>query len=169
MKNLFKILRLSFVLVAFLSVSYAQISPTVTIGGLVENPQILQVADLQKMKIETRKNVKIVSLSGEVKRDIGELKGVLLRDVLEKANIKIASPKERGKLYIVVKATDGYTTLFAHNELFNNPTGDNVLLVFEEEKKPLDKDGFVVLITINDKITGPRHVKWVQSIEVKSL
>jgi DMSO/TMAO reductase YedYZ molybdopterin-dependent catalytic subunit len=169
MKNFRQIIRLVIVVIGLLSSAYAQVSLTVELKGLVESPQLLRVSDLQQMKVETRKNVKIVSLSGEVKREIGELKGVLLREILEKAGIKIASPKERGKLYIVVKATDGYTTLFAHNELFNNPTGDNVLLVFEEDKKALEKDGAVVLITTNDKITGPRHVKWVQSIEVKRL
>ncbi len=169
MKNFVLLLRCFVIVAVFWAPACAQVSPTVEIKGLVENPQTLQVADLQQMKPETRQNVKIVSLSGEVKRQIGELKGVLLREVLDKAKVKTASPKERGKLYIVVKATDGYTTLFAYNELFNNPTGDNVLLVFEEDKKALEKDGAVVLITTTDKITGPRHVKWVQSIEVKSL
>lgn len=169
MKNFTRIIELIALTIGLLSSAYAQMSPTVELKGLVENPQLLRVSDLQQMKTETRTNVKIVSLSGEVKREIGELKGVLLREVLEKAKIKIASPKERGKLCIVVKATDGYTVLFTYNDIFNNPTGDNVLLVFEEDKKALDKDGAVVLITTNDKVTGPRHVKWVQSIEVKSL
>jgi hypothetical protein len=169
MRNLLKFSSCLIAIIHFLSSAYAQVSPTLEIKGLVENPQLLQVTDLQKMKIETRQDIKIVSLSGEVKRQIGELKGVLLRDVLEKANIKITNNKGRGKLFIVAKATDGYTAVFAYNDLFNNPTGDNVLLVFEEDQKALDKDGAVVLITTNDKVTGPRHVKWLQSIEVKSL
>lgn len=169
MKSFLRFSSCLLVIIHYLSSVYAQVSPSLEIKGLVENPQLLQVTDLQKMKIVTRKDIKIVSLSGEVKRQISELKGVLLRDVLEKATIKITNNKERGKLFIVVKATDGYTALFAYNDIFNNPTGDNVLLVFEEDKKALDKDGAVVLITTNDKVTGPRHVKWLQSIEVKSL
>jgi hypothetical protein len=169
MKNLLKFSSCLIAIIHFLSSAYAQVSPTLEIKGLVENPQLLQVTDLLKMKIETRQDIKIVSLSGEVKRQISELKGVLLRDVLEQAKVKIINPKERGKFFIVAKATDGYTAVFAYNEIFNNPTGDNVLLVFEEDKKALDKDGAVVLITTNDKVTRPRHVKWLQSIEVKSF
>lgn len=56
-------------------------------------------------------------------------------------------------------ATDGYSALLSYQEISNNLTGDNVLVVFEVNGKAIDKDGTFILISTTDKITGTRHVK----------
>lgn len=165
MKNLI----ISILLLGFITAKAQSTSETLTISGLVESPLSLKISDLQQMKVVEGTNFKVVSTSGEIRKEFKTYKAVLLKDLLDKAKISLQNPKEKGKLYFVASATDGYTAIFSYHEIFNNPTGDNVLVVFEVNGKPIDKDGRFVLISATDKITGARHVKWLSTVEVKKI
>lgn len=60
--------------------------------------------------------------------------------------------------------------VFSWSELFNSAVGDQVLVIFESDGKPLrDDEGRIALISAADLRTGPRHVKWLQDIEVRKI
>ncbi|SIO47355.1 molybdopterin-dependent oxidoreductase [Chitinophaga niabensis] len=141
----------------------------VTVKGLVEHPLEITRSNIKAFKPETQKDLKIIGSTGDVKKTFNSYKGVSLKSILDSAKITMPNHKERGKYYIAVKASDGYTTLYSWNDIFNNPTGDHVFLVFEVNGKPIEEDGQFVMVCSNDKITGARHVKWVQEIEVGKL
>jgi DMSO/TMAO reductase YedYZ molybdopterin-dependent catalytic subunit len=151
------------------SASAYDVVKEVQIKGLVEKPLSLSVSSLRNKKVVEGKNYQIISAKGEVKGTIASYKGVLLKGLLNEANITMPNPKERGKYYIVVSGTDGYQVLFAWNELYSSPAGEKVYLLFEENGKEIMEDGPFVLICASDTITGPRHVKWVKSIEVAKI
>jgi len=136
----------------------------IEVKGEVEFPLQLTVDSLKKMKVVILDNFKITGKYGEVKREIKVCKGVLLKDILEKAKIKQEDHKDRN-FYIVVRASDDYKATFSWAELFNNPTGENAYILFEENGKPV-KNGEMIAICKNDIKTGPRHVYWLKSIEV---
>ncbi|KAF2335766.1 molybdopterin-dependent oxidoreductase [Flavobacterium daemonense] len=136
----------------------------IEVKGDVEFPQKLTVDSLKKMKVVEIDNFKITGKNGEIKREIKACKGVLLRDILEKAKIKQEDHKDRN-FYIVARASDDYKATFSWAEIFNNPTGDNVFILFEENGKPA-KNGEMIAICKNDIKTGPRHVYWLKSVEV---
>lgn len=165
MKNIL----LSILLLGFITAKAQSTSETLSISGLVENPLTLKINDLQQMKVIEGTDFKIISTSGETRKTFKTYKGILLKDLLNKAKINLQNPKEKGKLYFVATATDGYTAIFSYHEIFNNPTGDKVLVLFEENGMPIEKDGAFVLISATDKITGARHVKWLVTIEVKKI
>ncbi len=158
-----------FLCILYININAQSTSETLSIAGLVENPLTLKINDLQQMKIVEGTDFKVISTSGETRKEFETHKGILLKDLLDKAKISLQNPKEKGKLYFVATATDGYTAVFSYHEIFNNPTGDKVLVLFEENGKPIDKDGAFVLISATDKITGARHVKWLKTIEVKKI
>jgi len=137
---------------------------TIEVKGEVEFPLQLTVDSLKKMKVTTIDNFKILGKNGEVKREVKTCKGVLLRDILEKAKIKQTDHKDRN-FYIVERASDDYKATFSWAELFNNPTGENAYILFEENGKPI-KNGEMIAVCKNDVRTGPRHVYWLKSIEV---
>lgn len=139
----------------------------IEIKGEVETPLNLSIDSLRKMKVVTIPNFKVVSQSGEVKKDNKTSKGVLLKDILQKAKIKQNGHKDRN-FYIVARASDDYKATFSWAEIFNNPTGENTYVIFEENGKPL-KNGDIILICKNDIKTGPRHVYWLKSIEVYKI
>ncbi|MCY7351257.1 MAG: molybdopterin-dependent oxidoreductase [Cytophagaceae bacterium] len=144
-------------------------SKTLEVKGLVEKTMTLTSEQLGQMPVQEGRDFKVVSTSGEVRRTLDTYRGVRLSDVLKQAVIQMPSQKDKGKYYVVAKATDGYTAIFSHNDLFNNPTGEGVLVLFEENGRPIVESGSFVLISTSDKITGARHVKWLQSIEVRKV
>lgn len=144
--------------------SLKMVNHHIEVKGDVEFPLQLTVDSLRKMKVVTIDDFKVVCQSGEVKKDDKVCKGVLLRDILEKAKIKQSGHKDRN-FYIVARASDDYKATFSWAEIFNNPTGDNAYILFEENGKPV-KNGEMIAICKNDIKTGPRHVYWLKSIEV---
>ena len=141
------------------------LSKQLAVTGAVETPLMLTVDSLKKMNVATITNFTVVCQSGANMKQDSTAKGVLLRDILEKAKIKQNGHKDRN-FYIVARATDGYKATFSWAELFNNPTGDNVYVLIEENGRPIVRQGDMILICRNDIKTGPRHVYWLSSIEV---
>ncbi|CAL1518429.1 molybdopterin-dependent oxidoreductase [Chitinophaga sp. MM2321] len=146
-----------------------RITTTVVVKGLVAHPLVLDINNINQLKVVTGHHLNIVGATGDIKKTFDSYKGISLKSILDSAVITIGHPKEKGKYYIIVKGSDGYTSLYSWNDIYNNPTGEHVFLLFEENGKPIMKDGRFVMICSNDKITGPRHVKWVESIEVAKL
>lgn len=146
-----------------------QTSATIELSGLIDRPLTLTLDSLRAMTTQTGGPVDIVSSSGQVRKTIRSFRGVLLRDLLDKARIQLPNQKEKGKYYVVARGTDGYAAVFAHNELFNNPTGKQVFILYAENDQPITTDGAFVLLTTDDTITGARHVKWLNRIEVRKV
>lgn len=144
------------------------ISKQVTIKGDVENELTLTVDSLKKMNVITIENFKVVCQSGANMKEDKNCKGILLKEILEKAKIKQQNHKDRN-FYIVARATDNYKATFSWAEIFNNPTGENVYVLFEENGMLIKAQGDMILICKNDIKTGPRHVYWLSSIEVKRV
>ncbi len=144
------------------------ISHTLEVKGEVERILTLNVDSLKQMNTQNIEHFKVVCQSGATMKENASCKGVLLRDILEKAVIKQSGHKDRN-FYIVARASDNYKATFSWAELFNNPTGDNVFVLFEENGKPIKEQGEMILICQNDIKTGPRHVYWLNQIEVKRV
>lgn len=134
------------------------VSKEVEVRGDVVKPLTLTVDSLKKMNVKELKDFKIVCQSGMTKDNVESTKGVLLTDILEKAKITQQEHKDRN-FYIVARASDDYKATFSWAELFNNPTGDKVYVVFEQNRKSLKEKGEMILVSLSDTKTGPRHVK----------
>ncbi|MCO5260630.1 MAG: molybdopterin-dependent oxidoreductase [Crocinitomicaceae bacterium] len=148
--------------------SLKYISKTVEVNGDVKNQLLLTVDSLKLMKIHTIENFTVVCQSGANMKEDKTCKGVLLRDILEKAEIIQNNHKDRN-FYIVARASDDYKATFSWAEIFNNPTGDEVFVLFEENGEPIQRQGEMILICRNDIKTGPRHVYWLKSIEINRV
>ena len=145
----------------------AYITSSVMVDGLVEHPLNLTVADLQKMKAVELNDYTILGKGGAVKGHFNSVKGVLLKDVLTMAGITVAELKQSGQLFVVASAADGFEVVFSWAELFNTPNGDHVFVVYQEDGKPIEKEGQITIFTDIDKINGIRHVKWLKALTVK--
>ena len=143
-------------------------SKQLEVKGEVEYPLTLTVDSLKQMKVIAIDSFKVVCQNGGTIKQGISCKGVLLKDILEKAKIKQSNHKDRN-FYIVARATDNYKATFSWAELFNNPTGENTYVIFEENGMPIKYKGDMILICKNDIKTGPRHVIWLKSIEVNRV
>jgi len=153
-------------------ISYGQkeIKPTANflISGEVKSSLTVGIPDLKKWKETGVADMVITNHLGEKKSEVKGIRGILLKDILSAIEINAESPKVLSEYYFVCKANDGYTVVFSWNELFNNPIGDGVYVITEHDGVSADhmKDA-MLLVSTSDFKTGRRHVKALQSIEVK--
>lgn len=146
------------------------VSEQLTISGLVENKMALNVADLRKFPTHLIGELPVICQTGANLGKLENLKGVLLKDLLEKAAIISKSHNDVKKMAIIATATDDYKVVFSWSEVFNSPVGEAVMVFFEKNGLPLsDDEGRIALISAKDTRTGPRHVKWLKDIEVRKL
>ena len=145
-------------------------SPQIRITGAVAVPQLVTVDSLKKMQVFTGGEHQLVCRSGENKKHLGSFKGVLLKDLLEQAQVRIDNPKDSGRYVVLITSTNNYPVSYTYNELMYNATGNNVYVIFEEDGAPITEDGGAMsVITLNDTVSGVRHVKWPARIEVLKL
>lgn len=167
-----KLCLLVFLLIAVLAKAQETVKTTTAfqITGEVKNSITVQFTDLQQYPIQKIGNVKITSHNGEPRGEFKKLKGVLLKDILQKADIQSESPKVLSEYYIVCKAADGYKNVYSWNKLFNNEVGNQVFIVTEENGQSLAKsDKNIMLISPKDFRTGRRNLKGLSNIEIKRI
>jgi hypothetical protein len=96
--------------------------------------------------------------------------GCLLRDVLERAKPVEKNRFDLRKSIVIVTASDGYRAVFSWAELYLSPIGDGALVVYERDGAPLaDAEGPLALVSLKDTRPGPRHVKWLRSVELRAV
>lgn len=143
-------------------------SHALKITGEVKNKGELTVGDLKKMPAQTLTDIPIISKHGTT--IIKSLKGVLLKDILDKAEIVSKNPGETKRMYVVASATDGYKAIFSWNELFNSPLSAGILVGYEKNQIKLDdSEGEFLLVSAKDFMTGARHVRWLSTVEVRKI
>lgn len=137
-----------------------------TISGGVEQTLKLDVDALRKRPAAQFIEVKLTDKAGVS----ATVRGIRLRELLDEAKIVSRDHDTVKKLAIVAIAADQYKVVFSWNELFNSKAGDKVLVVLERNGKPLpDSEGPLALVSADDLRTGPRHVKWLQAVEVRQV
>ncbi|MBY0432734.1 MAG: hypothetical protein K2U26_01340 [Cyclobacteriaceae bacterium] len=147
-----------------------QTKPTTSfiVSGKVKSIVTINGTDLARLKTHEIGNVTITNHLGEKKSEAKTLKGVLLKDVLAAVEFDGSNPRLLSEFYLICKANDGYTVVYSWNEIFNNPLGDKIYIVTEKEGVAHQKmDDAILMISPTDLRTGRRHLKALQSIEVK--
>jgi DMSO/TMAO reductase YedYZ molybdopterin-dependent catalytic subunit len=139
------------------------VSTSLRVDGLVDQPTTFTVDDLRKLDA---KDVELVSEAGAAR----QYHGVLLRDVLAACKPTAKGRFDLRRSYIVARAADGYVVVYSWGEIFNSAIGDRVLVAYEEGGTPLpDGEGRIALVSGGDLRSGPRHVKWLESIAMRRV
>ncbi|RZJ75527.1 MAG: molybdopterin-binding protein [Flavobacterium sp.] len=161
---------LSLILLVFCISAAAQVTSTITVGGAITKPYTLKFDDLKAMKAISLDSLPIYNHKMEPKNALKKLKGVLLKDVLDKAEFSVKSPKTLSEFYIVCIADDGYKVVYSWNELFNSETGNRTLVITEIDGSSVmnQKEG-IRLVTPTDKATGRRYVKNLSKIRIEKV
>ena len=141
---------------------------TVKITGRVREPVILSMKDLCEMgDFEEVKDLMVICGTGTPKGRIESCKGVLLENVIRKADVIKDGHNDTKKMYIVASAPDGYKVVFSWQEIFNSPMGEGVMILIEKDGESLcEKNSELELISAKDYFTGSRIVTGVNNIEV---
>jgi hypothetical protein len=139
-----------------------------TIEGKVKQVLTFSVGDLGAYPVKSLPDVVITNHMGEKMHTLTQLKGILLKDILSKAELDAENPKVLSEYYFVLIAPDNYKIVFSWNEVFNSETGNNVYIITEEEgKKMKDTNDRIAIVTLTDLKTGRRHMSNIQKIMVE--
>lgn len=146
------------------------VTERITVSGEVQHPLMLDVAALRGFPLQRVDSLPITRGNGSVAGTLEKLVGVRLRDLLDKAAVRAPGHNDIKQMVVIATASDGYRVVFSWSELFNTAVGEGVLVFFELDGKPLpDDNGRIGLVSSRDLRTGPRHVKWLQGIEVRKI
>jgi DMSO/TMAO reductase YedYZ molybdopterin-dependent catalytic subunit len=144
-----------------------QVTTTLSVRGKVAHSLALSVADLARFPVQRVDDTRVVRGQGGASEAARHFSGCLLRDVLNAARLTEGDRHDLRRTIIVATASDGYKAVFSWAELFNTPVGDGVLVVYERDGAPLgDDEGRIALISLKDVRPGPRHVKWLATIDI---
>jgi DMSO/TMAO reductase YedYZ molybdopterin-dependent catalytic subunit len=146
---------------------------TLAVRGNVERQLTLSIDDLRQLPVQRIEDVRVVRPTGSassVPEVTRSYTGCLLRDVLERAKPVERNRLDRRNSVVILTASDGYRAIFSWAELYLSPIGDGALVAYERDGKALAADeGPLALVSLKDTRPGPRHVKWLQSIELRVL
>jgi DMSO/TMAO reductase YedYZ molybdopterin-dependent catalytic subunit len=143
------------------------VTTTLAVRGNVATLLTMSVAELRKFPVQRVEDARVVSGNTGESTVTRKLAGCLLRDVLTSAKLTERERLDLRRTVVVASASDGYKVVFSWAELFNSPIGDGVLVVYERDGAPLpDDEGRIALVSLKDIRPGPRHVKWLQGVEV---
>jgi hypothetical protein len=135
-----------------------------------KQPVVIDIPAIKKMQQDNLGDVAIKNHKGEVKNTQKNVKGVLLKSLLDKAPIEVNKPKEYSELYITLIASDGYRNVYSWNEIFNTEIGNHLYIITSVDGKDMEQaDGVIMVISLGDTNTGLRHLKGLERIEVKKV
>lgn len=145
----------------------AKPSHEVRVSGAVKNARAFDLAALQQLTADNSGPMDVICASGAVVGTVNNFRGARLTDVLDAAGLDFEGHKDDRRMVVVARATDGYTVTFSWNELYNTMVGEEVLIAWEKDGKPLEPhEGQLLLISGKDIKTGPRHVRNLNALEV---
>ena len=104
------------------------------------------------------------------KRAIYKIKGILLKDIIDKAVIDMSTPKTLSEVYITCIGSDNYKVVFSWNELFNTDIGKHVIIVTESDgKQATDSKDKIAMMSAADQATGRRYVKGLARVIIEQV
>jgi len=150
--------------------AWGQQTNTLTVSGDVAATTSLTIDDLRKLSPRPIEDTRVAGGKESNERTQRKYVGVLLRDVLNQVKLKEPEPRAFRRSVVVASARDGYKTVFSWAELYLTPIGDGVYVVFERDGAPLPPaEGPLALMSLADTSPGPRHVKWLERIDVRMI
>lgn len=142
----------------------------VTIEGKVKNKIRFSLNDLSAYTVKHIDSLVIYNHLMEPKKVIRNIKGVLLKQIIEDAGINETSPKLLSEYYITCHASDGYKVVYSWNELFNTDIGERILIITEADNKKAEQlTDRIALLSASDHATGRRYVKGLQKIVISQV
>ncbi|MBO2931030.1 molybdopterin-dependent oxidoreductase [Metapseudomonas otitidis] len=146
------------------------VTDTLQVTGEVQHALTLDVDALRTLPAHDYVDVAKACGGDVANAEYKGYRGALLRDVVQRAALAGDDPKAWKRAYLVAHASDAYIALFSWNELLNTSVGDGVLVVYAQHGQPLPPEvGHIALVSGCDRHPGPRHVKWLKAIEVKTV
>jgi DMSO/TMAO reductase YedYZ molybdopterin-dependent catalytic subunit len=144
-----------------------QVVPLLRVDGAVQTPLALTREQLEALPWRDYAERREVQQDGRTVQLGVRYQGYPLRDLIDRAGL---SPDRHAvrRAVVLLTARDGYRVGFSWGELYNSALGEGVILVRSQDGRDiLAADGLPALRSLQDTRSGPRHVRWLERIEVR--
>jgi DMSO/TMAO reductase YedYZ molybdopterin-dependent catalytic subunit len=145
------------------------VAPLLRVDGAVQTPLALTREQLEALPWRDHAERREVQQDGRTVQLGVRYQGYPLRDLIDRAGL---SPDRHAvrRAVVLLTARDGYRVSFSWGELYNSALGESVILVRSQDGRDiLAADGLPALRSLQDIRSGPRHVRWLERIEVRVL
>ena len=141
-----------------------------SIEGKVKKGLTVSLAELSSYKSYSVDSIVITNHLGERRSSMKKVKGVLLKDILDKVEIDAENHKVLSEYYFVCIASDNYKVVFSWNEIFNSDVGKSVYIITGQDGSwAYVLDNRIALVSSKDHMTGRRYVKGLQKIVIERI
>lgn len=134
--------------------------------GAVQTPLAFTREQLQALRWRDHAEEREVQQNGRAVKLAVRYQGLPLRELLDQA---VLTPDRHAvrRAIVLLTARDGYRVSFSWGELYNSPLGEGVILVrLQDGRDLIEADGLPALRSLYDTRSGPRHVRWLERVEV---
>ena len=146
------------------------VTSSITIEGQIKKTIVLELNDIKKFNTVSLDSVRITNHLMEYRKTIKNIKGVLLKDILNKIEFDVSSPKLMSEFYIICMASDNYKVVFSWNEIFNSDLGKQAMIIVAGDGMTIEnRDDRIALLSPSDHATGRRYVKGLQKIIIQRV
>ena len=140
------------------------------VAGDVKRPLSLDAAALREFAAAAQTHFRSAREVAGQPQAATEVRGVRLLTLLELAGLADRDRLDWRRTVVIASARDGYRAVFSWPELANTAAGAQVMVAYERDGAPLGaQEGPLALHAPGDTRSGPRHVKWLNRIEVRIL
>ena len=157
-------------LLSMTSTAQEKVSPSnsVSIQGKVKKELIFTLKEAGGFHTVAVDSLVIYNHLHVRKRGIRNIKGILLKELLDSAGIDAPNPKLLSEVYVTCVASDGYKIVFSWNEIFNTDAGNYIMIATEEDGlKGEAMPDRILLLAARDINTGRRFMKGLTKIVVE--
>ncbi|SFB68785.1 hypothetical protein SAMN04487891_101408 [Flagellimonas taeanensis] len=128
------------------------------------------MTDIEKHPSKPIGDVVITNHMGEPRGTAKQLKGILVKELLDDMELQEESPKRFSEFYLTFVAIDNYKVVYSWNEIFNSPTGDQLFVITSRDGKDIkDMPESILILTPTDFKTGRRHINGLSKILVERV
>jgi hypothetical protein len=137
------------------------------VKGEVNYPLHLTADEARSMKLTEVKDLTMICGSGRNEGFIQSYRGILLTDLLNRADVMMREHNSPSHLYVTVMSSDDHWVLFSYQELYNSSIGEQAIVILEKDGHPLgEEEGEFAFVSANDTRLGARKLRYLKSIEV---
>ena len=141
-------------------------SDTLFVTGKVKQEKAIPISHFHLYKSVALGDIN-TSCSSKQREDSKEVKGILVKDLLDSVEFDYENRKMLNQFYFKFEAIDGYTVVYSFNEIYNTETGNHLYIVTEMNGKEIGEiDNRILLLTMNDIKSGNRNIKGLARIVV---
>src|SRR6185295_9032320 len=107
----------------------------ISLEGKVKTKLSFSLKDLEAFPAKHIDSIVVYNHLLEPRKTILNIKGVLLKDLIDKAGIDNDNAKLLSEFYITCIASDNYKVVYSWNEIFNTPNGESTIIITEADGK----------------------------------